>query len=305
MMTMTTCFLLGIGVAAGPQLAPGDHVRTIEVDGRTRTFTVHVPPSYDGSRPVPVVLAFHGGGANAASMIRFSGLSQKADEAGFLAVYPSGTGRLPRILTWNAGNCCGYAMRNKVDDVAFVRALLDDLGQVARVDAKRVYATGMSNGAIMAYQLASELSDRIAAIAPVAGPMGTETCHPTQPVSVMHFHGTGDQHAPFDGGRGERSVSGADFFSVEHSIKAWVRADGCPEEPATTEEPDKADDGMRVVRNTYGPGREGAEVILFVIEGGGHTWPGRDPGLEFLGPSTRDISANDLMWDFFQRHPMK
>src|SRR5262249_41276708 len=156
--------------------------------------------SYDGTRPFPVVLAFHGGGSNAGQMVRFSGLNDKADQAGFLVVYPNGTGRLEQALTWNGGNCCGYAMLNKVDDGAFVRALLDDLGKVAKVDAKRVYATGMSNGAILAYRLASELSDRIAAIAPVSGPMGTEKCNPTRPVPVLHFHGTDDDFAPFKGG---------------------------------------------------------------------------------------------------------
>ena len=102
-----------------------------------------MPPSYDGSKPFPVVLVFHGGGSNAEQMIRFCGLNQKADTAGFVAVYPNGTGRFPRMLTWNGGNCCGYAMREKVDDVAFVRALLDDLAKVAKIDEKRIYATGM------------------------------------------------------------------------------------------------------------------------------------------------------------------
>jgi len=298
-----TAILLAV-LAAEPQLTPGDHTRTISHQDRERTYVVHVPPSYDGSKPTPVVLALHGGGTDAASMIRFSGLSDKADKAGFLAVYPNGTGRLPRMLTFNGGNCCAYAMWNNVDDVGFVRALLDDLGTVANVDARRVYATGMSNGAIMAYRLASELADRIAAIAPVGGPMGTKTCSPKRPVPVMHFHGTADQFAPFQGGKGEKSRAGTDFFSVEHSIAAWVEADGCPKTPAIADLPDAADDGMTVTRKTYGPGREGSEVILIAIQGGGHTWPGREPLLKFLGPSTKDISANDLMWEFFERHPM-
>src|SRR5581483_1221143 len=138
----------------------------------------------------PVVLAFHGGGSNAMQMADFCGLNAKADGAGFIVAYPEGSGRLARDHTWNGGNCCGYAMEQKVDDVGFVRVLLDDLAWRARIDTKRVYATGMSNGAVMAYRLASELADRIAAIAPVAGPMGTATCKPSRPVSVMHFHGT-------------------------------------------------------------------------------------------------------------------
>ncbi len=192
-----------------------------------------------------------------------------------------------------------------IDLLTGIRALLDDLAKVANVDSRRVYATGMSNGAIMCYLLASELSGRIAAIAPVSGPMGTEKCRPKRPVSVIHFHGTDDQYAPFKGGKGAKSLTQMDFYSVEHSIRAWVKANGCPETPTVTELPDKADDGMTVQRKTYGPGKDGAEVVLVAIKGGGHTWPGRDPVVRFLGKSTRDISANDLMWEFFKKHPMK
>jgi len=301
-MNVGLMLVMAAGVWQG--LGPGDHTRSLSVDGRARSYLVHVPPQYRSDQPVPVVLAFHGGGSNAEQMVRFCGLNEKADQEGFVVVYPNGTGRNERILTWNGGNCCAYAMRNAVDDVGFVRALLDDLGKVLAVDRKRVFATGMSNGAIMAYRLASELSDRIAAIAPVAGPMGTARCHPKRPVPVIHFHGTGDQYAPFHGGQGSKSISPTFFYSVEHSIRAWVQANGCPETPVVTELPDKADDGMRVRRKTYGPGKQGSEVVLVEIDNGGHTWPGREPLLARLGPSTKDICANDLMWEFFTRHPM-
>jgi polyhydroxybutyrate depolymerase len=294
--------LLTMGVTP---LAPGDHASTLQVDSRSRSYLVHVPPKHDPKKPTPVVLAFHGGGSNAEQMVRFCGLNEKADKEGFIVVYPSGTGRFEKMLTWNGGNCCGYAQWNKVDDVAFARALLDDLAKVVNVDPKRVYATGMSNGAIMCYRLASELSDQIAAIAPVSGPMGTEKCSPKRPVSVIHFHGMDDQYAPFKGGRGNRSLTQTEFYSVEHSIQAWVKADGCPEKPVVTDLPNKTDDGTRVQRKTYGPGKAGAEVVLVEIKGGGHTWPGRDPVVRFLGKSTKNVSANDLMWEFFKRHRMR
>lgn len=134
--------------------------------------------------------------------------------------------------------------------------------------------------------------------------MGTETCNPKRPVPVIHFHGTADEHAPFNGGKG-KGLSGTNFYSVDHSIKAWIKANGCSEEPVVTKLPDKADDGMTVTKKTYGPGKDGAEVVLIEIDGGGHTWPGQDPRVKFLGKSTKDISANDLMWEFFQKHPMK
>lgn len=294
-----------LGLLMADQLKPGDHTRSINLDKRTRNYIVHVPAAYDGTKPVPVVLVFHGGGSNAAQMVEFCGMNDMADKEGFIAVYPSGTGRLEKLLTFNGGNCCGYAMENKVDDVAFVRALLDDLGKAAKVDPKRVFATGMSNGAIITYRLASELSDRIAAVAPVAGPMGTEKCEPKRPVPVIHFHGTDDQFAPFKGGKGEKSLSGTNFFSVDHSIRAWVKANGCKEEPTTEELPDKLKDGTKITRKTYGGGKDGSEVVLVVIDGGGHTWPGKEPRLKYLGKSTKNISANDMMWEFFQRHPMK
>jgi polyhydroxybutyrate depolymerase len=296
--------LMACLAAAQGQLQPGDHTRSLEVDKRTRSYLVHFPKSYDGTKAVPVVLAFHGGGSNAQGMVQFCGLNDKADQEGFIVVYPYGTGRLEKVLTFNAGNCCGYAMEQKVDDVAFIRALLDDLGKVAKVDPKRVYATGMSNGAMISYLLASELSDRIAAIAPVAAPMGTEKCNPKRPVPVIHFHGTDDQNAPFKGGKG-KGVSGTDFYSVDHSIRAWVKANGCKEEPTTAKLPKKVDDGTAVEIKTYGGGMDGSEVVLVIIEGGGHTWPGREPKVKLLGKSTQNVSANDLMWEFFQKHPMK
>jgi polyhydroxybutyrate depolymerase len=285
-------------------LTPGDYTRRLEFDQRTRTYLVHVPPKYDGKKPTPVVLVFHGGLSNAEQMVQFCGLNDTADKYGFIVVYPNGTGRLRNALTWNGGNCCGYAQQQQVDDVGFTGALLDDLAKVVTVDAKRVYATGMSNGAIMAYRLASELSDRIAAIAPVAGPMGTESCHPKRPVSVIHFHGTADQFAPFKGGKGERSLSQTDFYSVEHSIRAWVKADGCKDQPATVKLPDKAKDGTTATIKTYSGGKDGSEVALVAIEGMGHTWPGRQPALKVLGRATRNVSANEMLWDFFERHPM-
>jgi polyhydroxybutyrate depolymerase len=282
-------------------MAPGDDRRPLSVEGIEREYLLHVPAAVVEGKPAPVVLAFHGGGANAQQMISFSGLNELAEREGFLVVYPGGTGRVDRARTWNAGNCCGYAQRRQIDDVQFVRRLLDDLHQTTPIDERRIWATGMSNGAMMCYRLASELSDRIAAIAPVAGPMGTESCHPARPVPVCHFHGTEDQFAPFRGGRGARSLTRTHFYSVEHSIRQWVRANGCSAEPRIEELPVIVEDGTKIARTTYAGGRDGAEVVLYTIHGGGHTWPGRQPSLTRLGPSTRNLSANEAMWEFFRR----
>ncbi len=281
---------------------PGEP-HTLTVDGLERTYFVHVPANIDPNIPAPVVLVLHGATMNAPMISWFTGLNHKADEAGFITVYPNGTGK-HSSFTWNGGNCCGPAMQNGIDDVAFIRTLLDDLPGIVRVDPKRIFVTGISNGAVMAYRLASELADRFAAIAPVAGPMGFETCAPTRPVSVLHFHGTEDQFAPFAGGVGAKSLFKSNFFSVDHTIRMWVQANGCRDEPLVEELPDRVDDGTHVTRTVYSGGRDGSEVVLMTVHGGGHTWPGRDPRTKELGKSTMNVSANDLMWEFFQKHPM-
>jgi polyhydroxybutyrate depolymerase len=188
--------------------------------------------------------------------------------------------------------------------VGYVSKLLDDLATVVKVDRKRVYATGMSNGAMMCYRLAAELSDKIAAIAAIAGTMAIDDFRPRRPVPVLHFHGTKDGLVLF-GGPDERTPKNIRFQSVEATIRAWVKANGCSEIPAATRLPGLTRDGLAIRKQAYGPGKEGSEVILYVIEGGGHTWPGQDPRFFFLGKSTKDISANDLIWDFFQKHPLK
>jgi polyhydroxybutyrate depolymerase len=264
---------------------------------------VHVPKGHAEKTSMPVVLALHGATMNGPMMAWFTALNDKADEAGFLAVYPNGTGKRSSFF-WNGGKCCGSAVKENVDDVAFIDALLDDLAEAYSVDARRVYATGMSNGAIMAYRLAAELSDRIAAIAPVAGCMGTEIGTLARPVSVLHFHGTKDEFVPFEGGKGPKSITGTNFLSVDQSVGMWVKANGCDGQPQV-DVLSKEGDKMTVSRRSYGPGKDGAEVVLVVIEGGGHTWPGQKSPAKILGASALNISANDLMWEFFEKHPMK
>lgn len=286
---------------------PGTHTRSLRVGNRDRKYRIYIPKSYDGHKATPVVLVFHGGGGDPDGMMKLCGMNAKAEQAGFIAVYPFGTGRFgDRLLSFNGGECCGYALDNNVDDVGFVRALLDDLATAVSVDADRVFATGLSNGGIMAHYLASELSDRIAAIAPVGGPLMLEKPRNSRAVPVMQFHGTKDEFAPFQGGFGKGFLGRngiTSFRSVEHTLQSWVQANGCRTEPETVKLPDKAADGMLVTRKTWTGGRKGSEVVLIEIQGGGHTWPGQRPVIDRLGESTMDISANDLMWEFFQRHP--
>ncbi len=275
---------------AADAIVPGDHTRTIQVSDLERSYLVHTPEKYDPKRPIAVVLVFHEAGTNAQTMVPFCEMSKKSDEVGFIAVYPNGTGAAGIFLTWNAGGLRGKMAERKADDVKFVGSLLDDLATVVNVDPKRVYATGMSNGGMMCYRLAAELSDRIAAIAPVAGTMAIAEAKPNRPVPVMHIHGTADRIVPFGGPR-QGSPKFLSFKSVEETVEIWAKLNECKEEPVVEKLEDKAEDGTTVTKMTFSPKEDGADVILVEIEGGGHTWPGVEPPVRFIGKSTKDISA--------------
>jgi len=298
-------FLLAALMTATAQsapLGPGNHTCTLTMGNQQRTYLVHIPKSYDFKKPTPLILALHGAAMNAPLMAEFCGLNETSDKEGFIVVYPNGTGA-GAFLIWNAGGLQGLLTENHADDVAFISKLLDDLGTVVKVDSKRVYACGMSNGGMMCYRLAAELSKRFAAIAPVAGTIAIPESKPKQPVSVIHFHGTEDTLVPFV--RDENDVqSFMRFKGVEDSVQTWVKLDGCRVQPKT-DILSKTGEEMKVTRKTYGGGKNGAEVVLITIEGGGHTWPGMEPVLGLLGKSALNISANDLMWQFFKKHKLK
>ena len=293
--------LLLLAIVAAEPPTCGNAVRTVYVGGLNRSYLFHLPPQYDPEKPTPVVLVFHGAAANGHSISDFSGMNEKADEAGFVAVYPNGKRLNNTLLAWNSGS---LTRKDHPDDVKFVKRLLDDLAGVVNVDPKKVYATGHSNGAMMCYRLAVELPDRIAAIAPVGGTMGVDMPKSQSPMSVIHFHGTLDKMVPWKGPNQEM-LQKLSFKSVEETVRVWAEVNGCPEEPAVENMPDRAADGTTVVRRQYEPGNNNTRVVLYMIKGGGHTWPGMKTSGDFFGKSTLDISANDLMWEFFELHPMK
>jgi len=303
-MTILLISLLSMLVVTGEKIGPGDHERLLQIGDLHRSYVVHVPPHYDPKSPIPVVLALHGAATNGRMMANYSGLAKKADEAGFAVVYANGTGPGGIMLTWNSGGARRAGEASTADDVGYIRKVLDDLQMCLTVDAKRVYATGLSNGAMMCYRLASEMSDRIAAIAPIAGTIAVDNYHPKRPVPVMHFHGTADKVVPMQGPQNDAARLFG-FRSVPETMRILVACNACAQDPQTTELPDKAHDGTQVTRKIYAAKEGGAEVVLYVIDGGGHTWPGRQPPVRFLGKSTAQISANDLIWEFFRKHPMK
>ncbi|MCL5611190.1 MAG: polyhydroxybutyrate depolymerase [Chloroflexi bacterium] len=283
-------------VRATPSLT--DSTRTLTVGGIERSYIVHIPPSYDGIQPVPLVLDFHGGGGSAESQMHTSGFESVADEKGFIVVYPNGNGRLgDKLLTWNGGTCCGYAVTNQIDDVGFVRALITDLQTITKIDTKRIYATGLSNGGIFSYRLACDASDLIAAIGPVSGTLNYLQCKPKEPVSVIHFHGTADEHVPYNGGAGDQSLAGVPFASVKDSIDFWLKFDQCPSTPKTESFAD-------IQHDTYANCANGTAVELYTIIDGGHAWPGGNgPAWPGGDQPTKTISATKLIWDFFAAHP--
>ena len=294
-------------------LQPGDYHFSLAHDGRNRTYLVHVPP-HASEAALPLILNFHGGGGEAEGQRDHSQMSPVANREGFIVAYPNGTGVFRnRLLTWNAGTCCGYAMKNRVDDVGFVLALIDDLATKTPIDRKRVYATGHSNGAMMAYRLAVDAGDRIAAIAPVAGAMVVTDFHPSRPMAIMHFHSVDDPRALYHGGLGPpfpMTNNRVMHPDVETMLAQWRAFDRCPADaqiaPTISGKPGSLDDGIAATKYTWGPCAAGTEVVLWKITGAGHTWPGGKQGIfpKLLGRGTTLIDANEEMWRFFSRYSL-
>jgi polyhydroxybutyrate depolymerase len=235
-------------------------------------------------------------------------MDRLADRETFVAVYPNGSGRFgKRLLTWNAGTCCAYAVINNVDDVGFVRALISKLAESIPIDRRRIYATGLSNGAMMSHRLAAEAGDLIAAVAPVAGGMVVPGMKSTRAVPVMHIHSVDDPRALYSGGLGPPfPLTQSQVFhpNIDQMIARWVKYNGCSAEPAVVDRrAGREGSGQSATRYVYSHCRDGAEVDLWKLTGAGHVWPGgKQKFMErILGPSTEIIDANQEMWNFFKR----
>jgi polyhydroxybutyrate depolymerase len=281
-------------------------------DNLKRTFKVYVPASFNKKVQPPLVIALHGRGGNGESMVIItrSGFNKLADRDGFIVVYPDGIDQ-----SWNDGRVDQQAndrpLRENINDAGFIAALIDTLTEDYNIDLKRIYITGISNGAIMSYRLACEYPGKIAAIAPVDGNIPyllMPGCSPSRPVSVLAINNINDPVVPFEGGdiygHFHRVMLGK-VLSVKESVGFWVRRNMCTPAPVVTMEPDRDPrDGTRVTKEQYLKGLEGTEVILYAIDGGGHTWPG---GVQYLptwliGKTSRDIDANEVIWAFFKKH---
>lgn len=299
-----------------------------EADEKSRLYYVYLPKSYDENavKTYPVVLVLHGGGGNARQASEHTNMNALADTEGFIAVYPEGIGKSvlkKKFATWNGGTCCGQAQKENVDDVAYMGRVLDQLAERYKIDQSRVYATGISNGGIMTHRLACEMSDRIAAVAPIASPGLSPDCQPKRPVPIMLIHGTKDQCTKFEGGEScggcwQKVIQEGTVFkpkdvsfpcqSFAAQTKAWKTLNACGADTSVLFQK-----GDTMCLRTVSC-QSNAPVVSCTIYGGGHTWPGAkeksckprqklcNARKEILGKTSRDFQANKMMWTFFKQY---
>ena len=266
---------------------------SIVSSGQKREYRLYVPRSYDRTRPTPLVISMHGAGGWPTQQMDFSEWNRVADLNGFIVVYPSGTSRGgPRI--WHVGEGPGL-----MKDVRFISELIDKLEADYNIDRNRIYANGLSNGGGMSFVLSCTLSDRIAAVGLVASAqtLPWRWCTDRRPVPMIAFHGTADPMIPYKGGT--TWIADNTFPDISKWAANWAQRNHCGAKPVeSAAAPD-------VSRREYTSCADNADVVLYTIRGGGHTWPGGQPLPEwFCGPTSRSIDASSQMWAFFREHPL-
>lgn len=310
---VTLCLLTSSLLGAPPEApSPQLHEHTMAWGGLTRRYLVCLPPQLAPDKLVPVVIMLHGGGGSGRGAAWETGWDRKAQQEGFIAVFPEGTAldpnapasfaRNPRV--WNDGSGRFTTGRPVADDIGFLGHMLDELCARYPVDPRRIYATGFSNGASMTFRAGVELSARLAAIAPVAGAFWLTDPRPARPLPLCYQTGAADPLNPLLGGV-PRTVGGVPMGEgkpkppVRESVTRWARMMGCPAEPQALAGPA----GVTVAR--YGPGTDGGEVLWYTVADCGHTWPGGKSLLPeaMVGKTTDRLSATDTIWTFFAQHP--
>lgn len=283
------------GLPTEPITAAGDHRRSIELDDQTREYLVHVPATLDLSRPVPLLIAFHGVPSNALFMQRISELDAVAATEGLVVAYPEAS----RSGDWNH-SCrdCSGAGALEYDDVAFTERIIEKMSLDMQIDRGRVYATGFSQGALMAFRVGCELAHRVAAVATVAATIlewQATHCGHARAMPIAMIHGTEDPEFPPEGRGGGLIRS----LPVDETVSHWVVTNACLTLPVTEALPDVAADGTTVDRETYLGCTEGESVVFYRVNGGGHTWPGSS--YEFApiaGTTSMDLAASEVIVDF-------
>ena len=303
---MVFFFLVGCGQARQETYL----TETLNIDGIERTYHIHLPPDFSKDEPAPLVLALHGGGGRGILFDRGTEgtLITAADARGMVVVFPEGIDKQwcdGRSEHLEEGRDCA-----EIDDVAFLSEIIDIMVEEYGIDPARVYATGISNGGFMSVRLAMDLSEKIAAVAPVTAQLSVALADqsPQLPISIMIVNGTEDPLVPFAGGH-VRVVSfgrsRGEVLSTEETIERFRAHNNCNAAPALVSLPDSdPDDGTAVEIETYTGCEDNTEVILVRVIGGGHTWPGGQQylGENLVGTVSRDINASEMILDFFLKH---
>ena len=268
----------------------GDRTVKVMVGSTERTFDLHVPATYDPTKRTPMVFVFHGYTMTNTQIATASHFAAAADKHGMIALFPQGIQN-----SFNAGDCCGIAQSDGVDEIAFANAMIAAIDGEYCLDAKRVFSAGFSNGGFLSYRLACELSDKIAAVAPVAGGLRIDAsaCKPKRPVPLLHIHGTNDLLVPYNGG-GVGAI-----HPVSYSIDAFKTKNGCAAGAGTGVY--TKDD---VSCTKWSGCTDGADVELCTVTGGGHAWPGGDV-LPYGGSTSQNLDSSETIAAFFDAHPMK
>lgn len=277
----------------------------VSYSGQERSYFVRLPDGFapGSSRKYPLIIQLHGGGGNAEFAESISQMTEPAQKMGFIMAYPDGTGpRISRALkTWNAGGCCGKAMRDNVNDVEFLRAFLDHLIAEYPVDVNRIYLCGYSNGGMMTYRAALTLAPRLAGIAVVSGAMFGDESAPAVPLPALIIHGKSDDTVPFEGGRSEMEVvqnnMEGSFASVEFASRFWARNNGCEMNYSS-----RPFNGIQRFQQWSYPCPEKAPVTVIALQAEGHAWPGGLSGRRNGPVPTKDLSASRVILDFFEKH---
>ena len=307
--TVTAVSLLSLfQIVTVAQVLKGEAVEhSVTVDGITRKYLVFAPKGFD--KPLLVVLALHGGGSNARQMERYTRFNPLAAKEGFLVVYPEAVEG-----NWNDGRAIPgvRAQQENLDDVKFVRTIVDSLSREHKIDRSRVFCTGISNGAFMSHRLATEASDLIAAIAPVVGGMAptmAKKFHPAYSVSILIIQGDADPLVPIRGGmvglpRGRKRGL---VVPTEETISLYVKRNGNQGEPAEATLDRDEKDGTSVEIRKYPDGPGGVKTRVYIVRNGGHTWAGRPLYLPelLIGKASQEFSATDVIWGFFKACPAR
>ena len=279
----------------------------IQANGFNRTYQIHIPPGYDSKESLPLVVVIHGAFDTGLGMETFSGFSALADREKFIVLYPDGMGLFGYLQHWNAGHCCGKAAKDRVDDVGFITAAIEDVCNQLHVDQSRIYMLGFSNGGMMTYRFAAEKTEMLAGAAFLAASMGGRETEeepewripePRKPLPVLIMHGLDDQDVPYEGGVSKRRGGTRTYRSVPDCVDFWVKMDGCS---AAMQE--KQMNQGRVTVQSWNHCSDGTEVSLWLIENWGHDWPGRYfTGSLAENNPLKDFDAAEILWKFFKNH---